>query len=561
MGRKRPAPGALPRWDPLPPEPVCPVARAGPADAGEMAQADPRPRLPQRPALDLGCPPQPDREVSAPARRGSRALALSAAASAESKAQATHDFERDVRARTAVGPASSMWGTWQEFHRAWHGEDCEALPLDPARIMHVASMFKKGRYRAFTNYASRAKDEHISQGHGWTEGLRLAVARATRSVTRGLGPGRQSEPLDIFKITGLDLPPQPLSPRGPLGPGNYAVACSFFMLREIESGLARWRSIRFSDDYRIYWVLPTSKVDPMALGITLHWGCICSGAPGTAAPRKPCPYHALLNQAALVKLQFPDVPFDDLPVFPTEDGEQITKANAVETIIALARLCGEPAVDADGVSRFGGHSWRTSGAQLLAGIGLELTKIEILARWISPMLRRYARQAPLNTLAADYKKLLGEKALTDLCKELSDRLKGIEDQLALHERASASSSSSSAALPHGPAGADSTAARLDRLELVSATPSHVVNTKSGIAHRPAPNFLKLTPNLWTTICGWRFGLTAHHKLVLERELAETSGKRMCTTCSPSLRSSSLSEEVAASSGDSSSDSSPSSSMA
>ena len=70
----------------------------------------------------------------------------------------------------------------------------------------------------------------------------------------------------------------------------------------------------------------------------------------------------------------------------------------------MALKTGSAISDSHGRSLFGGHSLRTGGAVLLASIGLDISITECLARWNSPMLVHYAKQAPLKNLTNEYKK-------------------------------------------------------------------------------------------------------------------------------------------------------------
>eukprot|EP00971_Amphidinium_carterae_P137168 2718214-Amphidinium_carterae.1 len=58
-------------------------------------------------------------------------------------------------------------------------------------------------YRSWANYLSAAKGVHVSAGHAWTEQLDRWARQCTRSVTRGLGPARQSTPLSVEKVHAL----------------------------------------------------------------------------------------------------------------------------------------------------------------------------------------------------------------------------------------------------------------------------------------------------------------------------------------------------------------------
>ena len=70
----------------------------------------------------------------------------------------------------------------------------------------------------------------------------------------------------------------------------------------------------------------------------------------------------------------------------------------LELIELLATLTGEELKDAKGRSRVGRHTWRASGAVFLTSLGLEVIKIQMLARWASSLITHYARLAPLKNL-------------------------------------------------------------------------------------------------------------------------------------------------------------------
>ena len=68
-----------------------------------------------------------------------------------------------------------------------------------------------------------------------------------------------------------------------------------------------------------------------------------------------------------------------------------------------------PLYDKHGRIIYGKHSRRAAGAVYLTKIGLHIYKIQLLARWASPLITHYARLAPLKTLATDMKKALAKK--------------------------------------------------------------------------------------------------------------------------------------------------------
>ena len=109
----------------------------------------------------------------------------------------------------------------------------------------------------------------------------------------------------------------------------------------------------------------------------LSWGCVC-------------PYHT-----ALIEQLFPDRLQDPtLPLFPTMAGGAVTENDTQEFAEHLAVMTGEPIYNAHGVKNVGRHTWRGMGAIYFSELNLEVYKMNLLARWASPVILHYARNAP-----------------------------------------------------------------------------------------------------------------------------------------------------------------------
>ena len=107
----------------------------------------------------------------------------------------------------------------------------------------------------------------------------------------------------------------------------------------------------------------------------------------------------------------------------------------VLTLESLASMLHEPLYTEAGVRRFGGHTPRVTGAQALAALGIEVAKIQILARRSSDAIMRYVAEAPLATLRHD----LGltsqtPHAFTNRAKSIAAKVKHIDDVLADHDK-------------------------------------------------------------------------------------------------------------------------------
>ena len=116
-----------------------------------------------------------------------------------------------------------------------------------------------------------------------------------------------------------------------------------------------------------------------------------------------CPYHALERQLARLHLLFTERLAEgiegDLPLFPDELGQTVTKEAMTSTIVKAAELLGLPTASADGSARVSGHTLRVTGAQGLARAGLDVWAIQLLGRWGSATVLEYIQEVPLERAA------------------------------------------------------------------------------------------------------------------------------------------------------------------
>ena len=66
---------------------------------------------------------------------------------------------------------------------------------------------------------SRIKEEHVAAGHPRGEQLSWASRKAVASITRGVGPARQSAPLPLGDVAKLRLGDEPAVRGRPVGQG------------------------------------------------------------------------------------------------------------------------------------------------------------------------------------------------------------------------------------------------------------------------------------------------------------------------------------------------------
>ena len=107
---------------------------------------------------------------------------------------------------------------------------------------------------------------------------------------------------------------------------------------------------------------------------------------------KPCPFHAIVDQLEILRSLHGGE--GSSPLFPTLSGGFVDKRHVVTSIEFVAKLTGEALTGSGGVRRLGGHSLRVTGARLMAGMGISIVLIQLMASWSSEVVLRYVAEAP-----------------------------------------------------------------------------------------------------------------------------------------------------------------------
>ena len=463
-------------------------------------------------------------------------------------------YELDKFAASGHSTRQGRLETWIRLVRVWFGEAVDVIPVSVEHIAAVGAVMKYYGYRSFAQYASRARELQIRCGFAWTDAHALEAKHGDRSVTRGQGPPRQSAPLPVNQVQALVLGKEPLVKGGLLNPVGAFVFAASFMLREVELAYARYHHMRLDKHEGTVTIeLPVGKTDPCALGCERTWGCLCPRASASAAGGMACPYHAALEHAAFLATRFEDEELHsgDFPLFPAATGRTVAKDAVVRGVEQLGSLLGEPLQDSDGTRRFGGHSFRVSGAQWLAARGVPIHLIQNLARWESDVVRRYVGDAALASLTMQTRALVYDQESTgrfpsgrdfpaprreyrgkqvEKGVELDDVLAGELVQLrAMVEKIDRESTAQSLTLIEEfdrklQALGDKSDALQERLD-AAEHPDYVLNVASGAAHAVGLYDRGMAPAAWRTRCGaWAFGMPGASFRFISREEASTAGK-------------------------------------
>jgi len=156
---------------------------------------------------------------------------------------------------------------------------------------------------------------------------------------------------------------------------------------------------------------------------------------------------------------------------------------------------------------FGGHSLRVTGAQWMAGLGIPLATIQLIARWSSDVVTRYVGEAPLKDLTSTYRRAAAARDIEQIQStpafdpnDLKSDVLKLTTQILDEFKAEFVNA-------RAPASAEPCLVTFCSLPFVvrpmaNGRPAklHKVSTRDTGAKPPRE---------WRTACGWAFGRTEH----------------------------------------------------
>lgn len=102
------------------------------------------------------------------------------------------ELRQDRVARSSTDIAPTLLGAWRTFRAEALGETIPWLPITPAILVAIGSLFRTGGYRSFPNHITAVRDAHIEANRYWDQLLEHTMTWVSRSVLRGIGPALQS---------------------------------------------------------------------------------------------------------------------------------------------------------------------------------------------------------------------------------------------------------------------------------------------------------------------------------------------------------------------------------
>ena len=248
------------------------------------------------------------------------------------------------------------------------------FPLTAEKLQLAAAILKRGRYRSASQYLYSIKQEHCNRGHEWPQHWSKLLSDLRRSCARGLGGTRQAAPLSLRASGQLGAYISELVDRAEAA---IHVGCGW-LLREIELASLKGSDVRFETGVGCGTAVVTlgaTKTDTEAVGAARAMHCIC---PGQACPVKAAKVLAAGKGPG------------EFLVLKT-DKTQASKDNVITVLKEYGAHLG------DAAQRITGHSMRVTGAQRMAGAGIQPEVIKAFGRWgSSQQMAKYAREALAN---------------------------------------------------------------------------------------------------------------------------------------------------------------------
>ena len=267
----------------------------------------------------------------------------------------------------------------------------DAFAATPELIYHTAAALWQAGYRSLDTYLSAARQQMILDHGDLPESMKIHFKRISRAAARGRGPARQASGLPFTRLASLPDTDTPLVLGGPCFPRRVAVVASWWMLRETELANLAIDMVTFTDSTATVR-LPMSKEDPSGAGTTRTLGCACK-----SRLAELCPFHVLVRQVDWATLQATahNKPTSNFPLFPTANGQPTHKTQVSATVQAIAARLNLACTAPSGAPLYSGHSFRVTGAQFMAGCGIDVWRIQLHGRWGSSSVLRYIRLSPL----------------------------------------------------------------------------------------------------------------------------------------------------------------------
>ena len=286
--------------------------------------------------------------------------------------------------------------TWDAIAEEVFGKSIAARParhgiLSGPIVKAVMAFFVRNGYRTAVQYLSDAMQRHKKTDNVDAR-LRRQVKASERAALRNLGPADRKDPLNFpAAVSQSDHP-------------RLTAAATWYLMREAEIEAANIEDVIVSVGKRGL-SFPRRKAD-QSIGFRAFRDCICDPCKGGKPERAPwCPSCVLAAQAlerkqALLSSGMDEKDWGPEPLFLGATGLRITRDEVVQGIEKIARLQKIPLTKGNVRRRFGGHTYRISGAVMAYHAGAEDQEVCDLGGWSSvETMKKYLRGVPFTKTA------------------------------------------------------------------------------------------------------------------------------------------------------------------
>ena len=350
--------------------------------------------------------------------RGNKSAALALASSACDRDACRNEAFEGVYTENAARSRASNLCLWCDLCKS--AEFPDPLHITPSMLYTISGVLKRSGYRSALTICSIAKLAAIEEGLFWSQELDRAMDRCRLYLKRGMGPpsGAASFPMERAP----ELPTcRVWLDSGPLFPARAITVGLWWVCREIELGNISLDDVSFQAPGHASLLLPASKSDTSALGTERTLSCICDSHDTFQGLRDCCPVCTIKAQHEAMST-FASVlgkSTQGFPLFPSPSGSFVNKKDMVCTITHAASLLGIRAKSRTGAPSWGGHSLRSGGIKFLGANGVELWRIQALARHSSSATLRYLGTSHLNARPDISRDASYASSLSDMRRELT----------------------------------------------------------------------------------------------------------------------------------------------
>lgn len=474
----------------------------------------------------------PPRALPEEVRRGRPALshAIRVARDEDAMKQAMEQFDELKYASGSMATKDAMFRTWCEICAA---RQFDPLPVSSVKLCEVSAVLRAAAYRSGYSYLLEAKQRHLRGGYPWGEEVEHTLRDCRRALGRGLGPPKKAQEVKLEWLDLLWASEGRSVQRDRDASWPYASMLAWalgihFVLREVELGTLTLddRCVSLNIPRKeVTLCLATSKTDPQGRGCRRTLECLSKFG---ELHGLECPFCVAKNlvdvQTFRTGMTQESVMACQMPLIGQQGcaANFVDKCKMIEAAKHDASRVKELVPDAETLHVEGvtGHFMRRAGCKRYARKGLSLEVIKHMSRHSSNAVEGYVEEA-MEECPQARTKLAESLHVQHSLNSFSSKLKGLEIHCNKLEAAQHERKDDTKGDTNDP-----------RLELLwdHFQPEFVVNTCTGKKHITVGCSHKIPFSLWSTVCGWKWGLSSSIARPLSRSEKDLDEHSWCDKC-------------------------------